>query len=347
MPHIFFDLEGPLSPQDNAYEVLGLAENGSKVFEIISKYDDLLTLEGRANYEPGDTLKLIVPFLILHNITDEDIRKVSERAKIVSGAREIISTLKSEGWEVYIISTSYQQHAYNIARQVGVEEDRVACTKLSLNKYIAELGDEELAEVERIESKILTDLYPRMDEQEIVRTLDNFFFKKLRDTRLGDIFNQVTIIGGRRKVEAMKRFLSDQDYRDVVAVGDSITDYKMLEEVREGGGLAVAFNGNEYSIPYADVALASIDQRFSYPIAEAFKKGGKRGALDVCRELERRDLKSLLSSLPPQLAEELSPELKPPRYRCLENASQEVISETIKIHKEYRMLVRGEAGKLG
>ena len=68
MAKIFFDLEGPISPQDNAYEVLGLAKDGERVFEVISKYDDILTLEGREGYEPGDTLKLIVPFLLWNKI---------------------------------------------------------------------------------------------------------------------------------------------------------------------------------------------------------------------------------------------------------------------------------------
>ena len=75
---ICFDLEGPLSPQDNAYEVMGLFENGHEIFEVISRYDDLLTIENRENYEPGDTLALIAPFLVYHKITEADITKVSD-----------------------------------------------------------------------------------------------------------------------------------------------------------------------------------------------------------------------------------------------------------------------------
>ena len=47
---ICFDLEGPLSPQDNAYELMKLFPNGDRIFEVISRYDDLLTLEGRGGY---------------------------------------------------------------------------------------------------------------------------------------------------------------------------------------------------------------------------------------------------------------------------------------------------------
>ncbi len=40
---ICFDLAGPLSPQDNAYDLMKLIPNGDKLFEVISRYDDLLT----------------------------------------------------------------------------------------------------------------------------------------------------------------------------------------------------------------------------------------------------------------------------------------------------------------
>ncbi len=81
---ICFDLEGPLSPQDNAYELMKLFPNGDKIFEVISRYDDLLTLEEREDHEPGDTLALIVPFLVLHNITEADITHLAGKASLSS-----------------------------------------------------------------------------------------------------------------------------------------------------------------------------------------------------------------------------------------------------------------------
>ena len=54
MNFICFDLEGPLSPQDNAYELMKLFPNGDKIFEVISSYGDLLTLEEKEDYELGE-----------------------------------------------------------------------------------------------------------------------------------------------------------------------------------------------------------------------------------------------------------------------------------------------------
>lgn len=318
---IFFDLEGPLSPQDNAYEVLSLAENGRKIFEIISRYDDILTLEGRSNYEPGDTLKLIVPFLIYHHISEEDIRKVSRKARVVKGAKGVISELMKEGWKVRIISTSYEQHAFNIGRKVGVAKEDIACTRLPLDIHASELKNADFRIIRELEERILDE----KDEQKIVRILDDFFFSRLQKTPLGRVFSEVTVIGGRRKVEAMQRFAESEgaDFKEVVAVGDSITDYKMLKKVKESAGLAIVFNGNEFAVPHASVGVASTTLRLILPITSAFLKGGRVEAIKVVKNLESE------------------------KYSCLENANKKKLEQVINTHKRYRMLVRGQAGKLG
>ena len=145
MPHIVcFDLEGPLSPQDNAYEVMGLFKNGHRIFETISRYDDLLALEGKEDYEAGDTLMLIAPFLVYHCITEDDIKLVSKKAMLVEGAHDLISELKKNAFEPYIISTSYEQHAHSIGSRLGIPVTNIASTRFPLNSYLLEFGDEDV-----------------------------------------------------------------------------------------------------------------------------------------------------------------------------------------------------------
>jgi energy-converting hydrogenase A subunit R len=246
---IFFDLEGPLSPQDNAYEVMSLIEGGDQLFEIISRYDDLIALEGREGYEPGDTLALIVPFLLLHGITDEEIVKVSDQAKIVDGVPSLISKLHAEGWKVSVISTSYEQHAYHICSKIGVERKNIACTRLRLDELKDEIKD--FSVIRKAEEEIL-----RLKDDDIVERLDLFY------EDIHDLFRSVRVIGGERKVDAMLEMINGEDTSEVFVVGDSITDYKMLRRVRDGGGISIVFNGNEYAIPYANIGFASLDMRF-------------------------------------------------------------------------------------
>ncbi len=323
---ICFDLEGPLSPQDNAYEVMGLVERGHEIFEVISRYDDLLALEGRENYEAGDTLALIAPFLVYHGMTEKEIRKVSDKAILVNGAKELISKLKIEEWKVFIISTSYEQHAYNIGSKVGVIKKNIRCTKFPLDEHCKNLQNEDFSLINALERDILDRLYPPTNDSEIKRSLDKFFFEDLPNTKLGNVIKQITVVGGQRKVGAAMNIVKElgKNLGDVVVVGDSITDLKMLKVVNERNGLAIAFNGNAYAIPHATISLATTNMMNIAPILDHWAKGGRKAVEDAFKTREDES---------------------DPYFHLL--TGRESFDEIIEIHKRFRNIVRGKAGKLG
>ncbi|MCW7072011.1 MAG: HAD hydrolase family protein [Methanophagales archaeon] len=410
---IFFDLEGPLSPQDNAYEVMKLVgkegkagergKEGARVFEAISKYDDFISLQEREGYEPGDTLALIVPFLLLHGVTEAEIKRVSERAKLVDGARELFERLQEGGgekegkerekegkerekegkerekegkggekWEVYIISTSYEQHAYNVGRRLGVPEENIVCTRLDLEGARARLGEEEafFSLVEKVEEDLIG-LYSSIDEagrERFVSRLDEFFFRQL--PALGyDVLGATRVVGGERKAEAVRKIARAKGVRlsEVIAVGDSITDYKMLREVAQHGGVAVVFNGNEYAVPYANVGLASLNVGSLWVLCDAFARGGKRAVFEEVRRREeekrgREEEKRWRGWREEEKRwreEEKRGEFgefsgfggfsgfEIPYFHNLERADERRRAEIIKLHKAFRMRVREDAGRLG
>lgn len=329
MNFICFDLEGPLSPQDNAYELMKLFPNGDKVFEVISRYDDLLTLEEREDYEPGDTLALIVPFLVLHNISEDDITALAIKASLTGGADKLVSWLQSKGWKVFCISTSYEQYAIHITQKLGIYAHNVACTPFPLDKFRATLCKEDSELLQQAEQDMLT-MRPVADDDRIKQRLDHFFWEKLPTTNLGMAIKEVKPIGGRRKVAALSRFADkyEQPLSKWVVVGDSITDFRMLRAVDKEGGLAIAFNANEYALPYSTMGLASTLISDLTEVLEAWQKGQRSGVEKIVREKEKiggagdRGYFHWLSG-------------------------RENIDEVIEIHKRIRRLVREEAGKLG
>ena len=329
MKVICFDLEGPLSPQDNAYELMKLFPRGGKVFEVISRYDDLLTLEGRPGYEPGDTLALIAPFLALHGIQEKQIAAMGRAARLTAGATELICKLKLQGWDVFCISTSYQQYAITVTERLGIPGDNVACTGFPLTQIRKLLGRDESDLLEKAESKIIK-LSPLADDTTIKEYLDHFYWQALPRTRLGAIMRQVRPVGGKRKVDALESFSqrAGKPLSGWVAVGDSITDFKMLQAVNKAGGLAVAFNANEYALPYATIGLASLNLYDLWPVLEAWERGGYQAVRDLVEERERAG--------------------------GIEDrewfhwiAGTNDITRALEIHKRIRRLVRQEAAKLG
>jgi len=306
-----------------------LFPNGDKIFEVISRYDDLLTLEEREDYEPGDTLALIVPFLVFHNISEDDIAGLAIKASLTGGAAKLISWLQSKGWKVFCISTSYEQYATHITQKLDIYAHNVACTPFPLDKFRQTLCKEDCELLLQAEQDILT-MRPVADDDRIKQSLDNFFWEKLPTTNLGMAIRQVKPVGGRRKVAALSRFADayEQPLSKWVVVGDSITDFRMLQAVEGAGGLAIAFNANEYALPYSTMSLASTLISDLTEVLEAWQKGQRSRVEKIVREKEKtggvgdRGYFHWLSG-------------------------RKDIDEVIEIHKRIRRIVREEAGKLG
>jgi len=329
MNFICFDLEGPLSPQDNAYELMKLFPNGDRIFEVISRYDDLLTLEGREDYEPGDTLALIVPFLVCHNISESDITALAGKASLTGGAEKLISWLQTKGWKVFCISTSYEQYAMHITNKLGIYAHNIASTRFPIEEIRQTLCKEDAALLQRIEREILT-MRPVDDDARIKQSLDHFFWEELPATSIGKLIQEVKPVGGQRKVIALNLFADkyDQPLSDWVVVGDSITDFKMLRAVEEAGGVSIAFNANEYALPYATMGLASTMLSDLTEVFAAWQKGGRSAVEKLVKAREKsggkedRDYFNWMSG-------------------------KKDIDKIVETHKRIRRMVREEAGKLG
>jgi len=329
MNFICFDLEGPLSPQDNAYELMKLFPNGDRIFEVISRYDDLLTLEGKEGYEPGDTLALIVPFLVCHNISESDITALAGEASLTGGAEKLIPYLQTNRWKVFCISTSYEQYAMHITQKLDIYAHNVACTRFPIEEMRQTLCKEDSALLQRIEKEILT-MNPVGDDARIKQSLDRFFWEELPTTNIGKLIQEIKPVGGQRKVDALNRFADkyDQPLSGWVVVGDSITDFKMLRAVEEAGGISIAFNANEFALPYSTMSLASTMLSDLSEVLEVWQRRG-RGALEkLVKAKEKSGGKG---------------------DRGFFNwiAGRKDIDDIVETHKRIRRLVREEAGKLG
>jgi len=128
-------------------------------------------------------------------------------------------------------------------------------------------------------------------------------------------------------------------------VGDSITDVDAFRLVREKGGLAVSFNGNEYAIKNAEIALLSENAIVTAIVAEVFLRLGKDRVLQLVEGWSREKLKqseanaALLTSFFDMYPEVL------PKAKIITSKNKEILT---KESREFRKKVRGEAiGRLG
>jgi len=182
--------------------------------------------------------------------------------------------------------------------------------------------------------------------------LDEFFFEIAPRTRIKAIFDQIKVVGGERKVRALKLAIGAGKQTDTAVIGDSITDCKMLREIRRAGGISIAFNGNAYALPYANIGMACADVRPLYLILTTFREGGLKSARDLarlweveCREFARDRRLVPKKALRPELARffaDVSDDKEFPRLSVLDEKSKEQLQQIAAIHAKFRSFLRGQ-----
>jgi energy-converting hydrogenase A subunit R len=353
------DCEGPISKNDNAYELTAqFVPDGDKLFSIISKYDDVLadTIK-RAGYNAGDTLKLILPFLKAYDITDSKMQEFSaQNLLLIAGTKETLKHIMGLA-EAFIVSTSYEHYIKALCECVGFPFENTYCTRLNLDNY--HLTVEEKAKLRAIAKEIasmpmitipsgaksLKELSNR--DQETVKRLDEIFWKEITSMKCGKIFSEVTTVGGEQKAEAIRDITKKLQVplSNVIYVGDSITDVQAFQLVRNGGGLTVSFNGNNFAVKNAEVAVQAENNVITAALASVFLNFGKTETLLLVKKWSVETLKG--SVINPTLINSLL-ELYPnalPKVKIVTPKNKESL---IRESREFRKKVRGEAvGKLG
>lgn len=334
------DLEGPISSQDHAQVVCKqFVEDGEKLFPVLSRYvlsRYILSPFNEEGYEPGDTLSFQIPFLIEAGVIEQDLRKVSAQAGIVPGIFEFFTEVQKDGCTVWIISTSYEQHALSIAERIGVPMKRVYCTKFPLDQLRKKAMDRIFIRQvrERAVKLYCDDLESGVNDAEMRKVLDPFFLKYLPGTELGQAMTKIKVMGGRRKVWALEEAVQANKglhLGNAFVVGDSVTDFRMAQAVEAAGGIALAWNANWYILPYATCGVAAKDAQAVMPLFKAWQKGG------------RATVREAIEAMPEPQNSEVGP-----YYQWLVGRDNEFHQQALSVHQRLRTICRGaETAKLG
>jgi energy-converting hydrogenase A subunit R len=352
------DCEGPISKNDNAFELMShLVPDGDRVFTLISRYDDVLAdIVRKPGYKAGDTLRLILPFLKAYGATDEKIRAYSsQNILLVAGADETLRFV-NKTMPAFIVSTSYEHYVHALCDAIKFPKQNTYSTRLSIDKY--RLTQKEKKRLKKIAREISTmpmieipegvvslDDFPQ-ESLAIVNRLDNIFWNEISQMEVGKMLEEVNPVGGFEKAKAIKEIIvkTGASIPDVIYMGDSITDVAPLQLVKNGGGLAVSFNGNGYAVREAEIAVMSHHTIVTSILAEIFNRHGKEAVLGLADNWSPSKLESLCSHSFIKELEIFSPDKIPIVKRVTVDSRNQLIQES----SLFRKTVRGEAiGKLG
>ena len=360
MKRVFIsDCEGPISKNDNAFEITShFVPDGNKLFTVISKYDDVLAdVLKRPNYKAGDTLKLILPFLKAYDVTDKKICNFSAQSLIlISNVKDTLDYVRNIA-DAFIVSTSYEHYMKALCQALAFPYENTYCTTLNIDKY--SVTEKEKTRLKEIASEIaqmpIIEISPKAKsmkdfserDQETIRRLDGIFWKEIASMDSGSILAEVNPVGGSEKAEAVEDAVrrAGATLADVMYVGDSITDVEAFRLVKDSGGLAVSFNGNQYAIKNAEIAVVSKNSLVTAVIVDVFVRFGKQKTLSIVETWNRETLKqspvnqTLLTSFFKLYSREL------PKVKIITSENMEILAME---SSEFRKKVRGEAiGRLG
>ena len=359
-PRIFVtDCEGPISKNDNAFELTSsLVPDGDSFFSLISKYDDVLAdVVRKPGYKAGDTLRLILPFLKAFGATDKKITDFSSRNVLLVPGAKYTLTFARKLMPSFIVSTSYEHYISALCTVTGFPFENCYCTRLNIDKYSVDKEEterlkelqKEMAALSMIEIPKNADSvndFSRRD-QETVRRLDEIFWQTLPKLESGRMLVEVNPVGGSEKAKAVQDIVEKLgcSLDRVMYVGDSITDVPPLQLVRENGGLSVSFNGNDYAVRESDVVALSGDTTVTSVLAEAFSRQGKEGAFRLVEEWSPSGLKKFCVS--PSLRAHMSGVFAS-GFPQVERVTDGNVERLKRESSVFRKTVRGEAiGKLG
>jgi energy-converting hydrogenase A subunit R len=282
------DLEGPLTLNDNAFELTAhFLPQGAHFFALMSRYDDILAdIVKRSGYRAGTTLALIVPFLKAFGLRDRDLHEFSRSSiRLVPGAFEALQRIRAQ-MPAFIISTSYEPYVRAVCEALQFPFENAYCTKISLDAYA--LSEEERQELLTLYDQIVQrkEISPGVqsvdelsgEDRQTLELLDHIFWERVWGMEIGRVLREVQPIGGPEKARALRE-ISERtgiSLAQTIYVGDSITDVEALALVRQAGGLAVAFNGNRYALRAAEIGCISSDALILAEIAEAFQASPAR-----------------------------------------------------------------------
>jgi energy-converting hydrogenase A subunit R len=254
----------------------------------------------------------------------------------------------------YIVSTSYQQYINALCNLVDFFVENTYSTKLDLDKH--DFSQREITRLRELSKQIaklpvieipegaekIEDLSFEM--RKTLEKLDEIFFSELPKMAARWLLEEVCPVGSKQKADAVIEIGKKLgvSLKDFIYVGDSITDVEAFKIVREAGGLTISFNGNQYAVREADVAVLSRSAMITAFIAEAFARLCRR---DVLRMVENWRPEKEVDLIDSKIGKLIFSQKELPKVK---RVTSENLEQLIDESSTFRRTVRGYAvGSLG
>ena len=208
-----------------------------------------------------------------------------------------------------------------------------------------QLNDEEIQKVREFKELILSN----PNDYEL---FDDIFFNRIAKMGIYDKIRDIDVVGGQGKKLAIDKIIERDgiDTDEILYIGDSITDVEPLDFTRKNNGVSISFNGNEYPLKVAEIAVVSPSAVTTAVIANVYAENDKKKVLEFIEDYNiSQDLKKLFDDY--NIDEKIKDRFFSvfgEDYPVIQIVTDENYEDILKVSKEMRNNIRGQdIGGLG
>ena len=289
-------------------------------------------------------MKLILPFFVVENLKNEDLINFSqEHIYVVNDSKFLLKYLQN-AMNTYIVSTSYGQYIEAVSNFMEFPFKNTYYTDVDMDEL--NLNDGEILKITEFKKQILEN--PKNYE-----LFDDIFFNEIPKMGIYKNIKNIDVIGGEGKKLAIDDIIANDniDINEILYIGDSITDVEPLRFAREHNGVSIAFNGNDYPLKEAQIAIVSPSAIATAVIANIYVKNDKKTVLSFINDYNNSDdVKKLFEDykIDLQINEEFFRIFKNIKYPLIKIVDSDNFDDILKESIEMRNRIRGEdVGGLG
>lgn len=306
---VVLEPQGFLTARDAARDLCErFIPKGGKFYDLIDRYGLVTSyvLNREDQSRVTDTVQMVAPFLKAFGVADYDAMEFyRQNLTVAKGSKEAVRYMM-DIMPVFVDSCMYEHAVDILCEKLGIPKNVARSTSLDLSDRTCNLSRQECWDLRSIAKDIVELPMPRdkyelnvplelsSAETRMVATLDDVFLNKLNGTAAAEIISNTASIGTNEKTYALLkvRKTTDVDIDGTVYIGGNLVDYQVMDLVKDGEGLSMAFNGSEFAVHGANVAVVSGDCTVAAVLTAEFYNSGIQGVFDLIDNWNREYLKT-------------------------------------------------------
>lgn len=293
---IIIEPQGFLTPTDTVRDAAcKFIPNGRKIYDALDRYNLVTTyvLNRDETNISTDCAKLLTPFLKAFDTSDYSLRRYyDENLPLMNNAAKVMDYFMNI-MPTFLDSRMYDHAAYALGEKLNVSPSTFSTSTLSLDGTKFTHGTDRMVrgDAESIASMEISDatyelnVPIELDDAEVnmVSTFDNLFQKKYQECECAELIQSTNAVGANEKAYALLdiRKGTQVDLDGTAYIGGERIDYQVLDLVKDGNGLAMAFNGTEFAVHGSNVAVLSDDCTTAAVLVAKFYDTGIQGVFDL------------------------------------------------------------------